>query len=264
MENCRRIRLVGHYFRFLYAEGRRKIFCSVVHSCQHWSVPAAMGQVRKSYDFNSSYFTFYTTTIINSTTHYLSWTANCPSVSSPPLPMFLSLIHKIAHCTKPCQHLRFPLLRSQQLRRCERWRYNIRYCYTRSEADLPCYRFFGECHRIYIKPKEQVWTHFCARFNVVQLHTNSSKQLINDTRAERLSECAPFLPNLNLELSGIPSSDVKLPWYGKMRRYRPALTKALCKFKSLTSLCNIIKYKRNRNQFLFRFCYKHATSFSRG
>jgi len=59
--------------------------------------------------------------------------------------------------------------------------------------------------------KEQVLTHFCARFTVAQLHTKSSKQLINDIRADRLSECAPFLPKLNLELSGIPSSDVKLP-----------------------------------------------------
>jgi len=80
-----------------------------------------------------------------------------------------------------------------------------------------------------------VWTHFCARFKVAQLHTKSSKQLINDILADGLSKCPPFLPKLNLELSEIPSSDVKLPWYGKMRRCRPALTKALYKFKSLTS-----------------------------
>jgi hypothetical protein len=108
-----------------------------------------------------------------------------------------------------------------------------------------------------------VWTHFCVRFKVEQLHIKSSKQLINDICADRLSECAPFLPKLNLELSEIPSSDVKLSWYGKMRRCRPTLTKALYKFKSLTSLCNIMKYKRNRNQFLFRFCHNRVTSFSR-
>jgi len=149
-------------------------------------------------------------------------------------------------------------VKSQQFRRCVRCWYNTRYY-----CAPPCYRFFGECHRIYVTPTEQVWTHFCARFKVAQIHTKSSKQLINDIRADSLSECAPFLPKLSLELSGTPSSDFKLPWYGKMRRRRPAITKELCKFKSLTSLCNIIKYKQNRNQFIFSFCHNRVKSFSR-